>query len=375
MEEIMKTWLEAVSRCSVMVLLVFAPVTAVAQTIITSSDILGLVGKSQIIETDTTGSITVNVGSAGTNQTWDFRSVILQVDQVANQFLAPQGTPFAAQFPQANFVQKSFLPSQPDYAIYLYLQVTTNNLRTLGGGVVSEDTSFANFADASDLAPLPLQFGTTWNSTESDTLGIPPTFAIITTTTTNNTVDAAGTVRLPIGDFDCLRIRSNHKTVSKTIVNGIVVSADSTTNIDYAWASKNNFFVAIISSQDDETNPNFTNASNFGRLASLATGVASRSGDDSVPTGFVLQQNFPNPFNPETRITFQLSGAGYAELSVYNLMGEKVRTLVAASMLPGTHSVQWDGRDERGERLATGTYVYRLKAGGGEQSKTMLLLK
>ncbi len=371
----MKLWLHDGCRIMVVILLVFAPVMGLAQITVTSNDILGLLGKSHLFEDDSTGSIIINVGSAGTNQTWDFRNVVLQANQFTNQFVAPQGTPFAAQFPQANFVQKATSPSEPNAAAYIYLQVTSANLRMVGNGYVTKDTTYFDPAGSNDLAPLPLQLGATWNSTESDTIGAIPAFAIITTTASNNMVDASGTVRLPSGDFSCLRIRNDSQTVSKTIINGIVFSADTTTSIDYAWISKNDYLVAMASSQDGETNPNFTNASSFGRLASVTTGVASRTDETSLPTDFVLLQNFPNPFNPETRITFQLSRSGYAELAVFNLMGERVRTLVAAPMSAGAHSVQWDGRDERGERLASGAYVYRLKAGGFEQSKTMLLMK
>lgn len=371
----MKAWLQTVLWTAAAAWLIFTPVAAFAQITVTSNDLLSLVGKSHTFEDDTTGSITVNVGSAGTNQIWDFRSVVLQADRFTNQFLALQGTPFAAQFPQANLVQKITSPSEPDAAAYLYLQVTSSNLRTLGNAYVAKDTSYLDPAAADDLAPLPLQFGATWNSTESDTLGVLPAFAVITTTVSNHLVDAAGTVRLPAGDFSCLRLRNNSQTISKTIINGIIFSADTSTTIDYAWISKNDYLVATISSQDGETNPNFTNASNFGRLASGTTGVASRTDGASLPADFALLQNFPNPFNPETRISFQLHQAGYAELAVYNLMGESVRTLIAAPLPAGAHSVQWDGRDDRGERLATGAYVYRLKAGGFEQSRTMLLLK
>lgn len=97
--------------------------------------------------------------------------------------------------------------------------------------------------------------------------------------------------------------------------------------------------------------------------------------NERIPQTTVLAQNHPNPFNPATTIPFQLDRAEYVELAIFNLGGERVRVLMSARMPAGNHSVQWDGRDELGRSLASGTYVYRLKAGGFEQAKTMLLVK
>lgn len=348
---------------------------AQAQITVTSTDVLGLIGKTHEIESDTTFSVTVNVGSAGANQTWDFRNVTMQAERYSNLFMNRQGTPFAAQFPQANFVQKTTFPAEPGSEFYLYVQVTSTSLQTVGSGVITPDTSFAGLDGTNEVTPLPLQFGATWNTTESDTIGDPQTFAIITASNTSNTVDGWGQVRVPIGDFDCLRIRANSETITKTIFSGTVFLADTTTTIDYIWISKNNFYVAMAVSQDGETNPNFTDAASFSRLASTTTSVTSHSGREAIPAAFELSQNFPNPFNPETRISFQLRQPGVVELSVFNVTGEKVRTLISAPLPAGEHTVSWDGKDASGGNLASGIYVYRLKAGNHESAKTMLLLK
>ncbi|MCG3155850.1 MAG: hypothetical protein DKINENOH_02458 [bacterium] len=348
---------------------------ASAQITITSGDLLGLIGKSQAFDYDTTGSVIVNVGVAGANQTWDFRNIVLQADRVINQFVSPQATPFAGQYPQANLAQKTTMPSEPGVEYYLYLQVAAANLQTLGSGFVTPDTAIADVMGSSDIAPLPLQLGTSWNAVESDTIGDPASFGTIIRSTTNNSVDAWGRVRLLVGDFDCLRIRANSQTISLTYFGGTLFLADTTVSIDYSWVSRGNFFVAQATSQDGETNPNFTNASYFGRLASLTTAVAENSGNSSQPASFELAQNFPNPFNPETTISFRMERPAFAELEIYNLKGERIRTLVSTSLPAGTHAVRWNGTDDRGTRLASGVYTYRLKAGEAVKARTMLLLK
>jgi hypothetical protein len=200
-------------------------------------------------------------------------------------------------------------------------------------------------------------------------------------------VEAWGVVRLPIGDFDCLRIRDNDVTIAKLVVSGMVVFTDTTETINYTWVSKNDFQVARVSSQDGETDPNFTSGVDFTRLSSRTTGVAHRFQGESVPTDFKLLQNFPNPFwsaatspargggNPETEISFQIARTEQTELSIYNIAGEKVRTLVSGIVQPGNYSIKWDGKDDRGKGLASGTYLYRLKTGRFEKSKKMILLQ
>lgn len=362
-------------------LIALLPFAASAQITITSSEILGLLGKSQIFESDTTTSVAVNVGAAGANQTWDFRSVVLKARKFTYQFVAPAGTPFAASFPQANFAQKGTLPLQPSSEFYSYLRVNAANLQSLGSASKIRDTTVVRKANTS--SPLPVQFGATWNTVQSDTFGQPPIFLTTTRITTNNTVDAWGRVRLPIGDFDCLRIRNNGKTVSRTIINGTLFSADSSTNISYTWVTKNNFAAAQATSQKNATNPAFTNASSFGRLASTTAGVASRE-ENALPTGFKLAQNFPNPFsplgrgtfgNPETKIVFQLRKPAPVELAIFTLTGEKVRTIVATPLTAGSYTAVWDGKNQFGNNLASGIYLYRLQIGATQQTKRMLLVR
>ncbi len=97
--------------------------------------------------------------------------------------------------------------------------------------------------------------------------------------------------------------------------------------------------------------------------------------EPGAPTAFTLAQNYPNPFNPETRIAYELPTRASVRLEIFNTLGQKVRTLVAAEQPPGTHTVVWDGRDEAGAAAATGVYLYRLQAGAFVQSRTLVLLR
>ncbi|RPI92073.1 MAG: T9SS C-terminal target domain-containing protein, partial [Chloroflexi bacterium] len=93
-----------------------------------------------------------------------------------------------------------------------------------------------------------------------------------------------------------------------------------------------------------------------------------------IPTRFALHQNYPNPFNPTTEIRFDLPEAAKVELTIYNTMGQHVATLIDEVRPAGAHRLTWDSRTATGS-LATGMYIYQLKAGSFTDTKKMLLLK
>lgn len=90
----------------------------------------------------------------------------------------------------------------------------------------------------------------------------------------------------------------------------------------------------------------------------------------SVPSQFSLEQNFPNPFNPTTTIRFALSEPAMVDLTVYNILGQSVKTLVSGDLDPGEYDVTLDATD-----MPTGVYFYRLTAGPFVQSRKLVILK
>ncbi len=95
---------------------------------------------------------------------------------------------------------------------------------------------------------------------------------------------------------------------------------------------------------------------------------------DPEVRGFSLN-NYPNPFNPETVITYNLPDNSRVELIIYNLKGQRVKKLVNEEQSAGIKTIIWDGRDERGNRVSSGIYFYRIKAGELTEQKKMILLK
>lgn len=95
----------------------------------------------------------------------------------------------------------------------------------------------------------------------------------------------------------------------------------------------------------------------------------------SEPMEFRLSANRPNPFNPSTAIDYTVARSGGVEISVYDILGRRVRTLVNAPHVPGDYTVVWDGRDEKGETVSGGVYLYWMRSGSGILTHKMLLLK
>jgi len=96
--------------------------------------------------------------------------------------------------------------------------------------------------------------------------------------------------------------------------------------------------------------------------------------DETLPFSFSLGQNYPNPFNPTTTIPFNLEKSGNVRLDIYNITGQHIKTLVDGYYNAGSHSVVWDARDENGNHVSAGVYLYSLSSGGYVKANKMLLL-
>ncbi|MFZ0388962.1 MAG: FlgD immunoglobulin-like domain containing protein, partial [Calditrichia bacterium] len=104
--------------------------------------------------------------------------------------------------------------------------------------------------------------------------------------------------------------------------------------------------------------------------------VLTAIGDmDQLPTTFDISQNYPNPFNPSTTIKFQVPQVTDVKLMIYNVLGQKVRTLVNRSVEPGRYQAVWDGRNDLGVQVASGVYVYRFEAADYVKVQKMMLMK
>jgi len=93
------------------------------------------------------------------------------------------------------------------------------------------------------------------------------------------------------------------------------------------------------------------------------------------PQNFKLNQNFPNPFNPSTEISFRLSSEEFVALNIYNSRGQLIKTILKNNLQLGDHSATWDGLDDSGKQVASGIYFYELKTDDFQELKKAILLR
>ncbi|MCS5639372.1 MAG: T9SS type A sorting domain-containing protein, partial [Candidatus Marinimicrobia bacterium] len=94
-----------------------------------------------------------------------------------------------------------------------------------------------------------------------------------------------------------------------------------------------------------------------------------------IPDEFALYNNYPNPFNPITNIKYDISEVADVRLEIYNIAGQRIRTLVQGQQEPGRYKVQWAAKNDYGRPVASGMYIYRIRAGDFVSVKKLVLMK
>ncbi len=170
--------------------------------------------------------------------------------------------------------------------------------------------------------------------------------------------------------------------INYNALDSLIAHADTLHESEYTAASWANFAAALASAQTamarnysasvsaadalGEAKDNLSAASEG--LVKITTGVTALEGN--TPKVFSLSQNYPNPFNPMTQISYSIPQRGYLSLKVYNLRGEEVATIFEGVQLAGNHVVSFNGAE-----LASGVYIYQLKANNFMEAKRLILLR
>ena len=248
-----------------------------------------------------------------------------------------------------------------------------------------DEVTITGFVEEYDLAP-PLGYAGQWyNNTK-----IVDVSAVVTNSTGN--AMAAMTVSTADLDQDADEVESYEGclvTVSDVTVSSVnsfdwSIVDDSGVECliddDMANMAADNFMADLAEGTTLESVTGIFNYS-FGTYKIQIRDMADlgQLGIDDDFTGvarqFALHPNYPNPFNPETRIRFELAKTSNVRLMIYDVLGRKVRTLVSDKMDAGHHVVNWNGMNDEGIEAASGMYVYRIKAGDFISHRKMLLVR
>jgi hypothetical protein len=176
------------------------------------------------------------------------------------------------------------------------------------------------------------------------------------------------------------------------IVAGVSARIDDTDTRRYAPQQSSQYRIGstvVGSAGSPGSSTNYTTNGTVGQSTPIGIGSAGgntlRAGfwgwelipteADEIPGAFSLLQNFPNPFNPVTTIEFAVAGECPVDLAIFDVSGRKIKQLVHEERPPGRYREKWDGTNDRGARVATALYFYRLRAGSFVSVKKMVLIK
>lgn len=161
----------------------------------------------------------------------------------------------------------------------------------------------------------------------------------------------------------------------------LIAIADSSISIPILLPYRRTFYVRIFAPgrypvrADFYVNDRICSTADSAIVVSEPSVVEQSSSESGDASTVNLHPNHPNPFNPSTTILYELPRASQVEVTVFDLLGKRIRTLVQDRQPAGQHRLLWDGRDDSGANMPSGVYLYRLNAGAFVQTRKMLLVQ
>ncbi|MBD3288216.1 T9SS type A sorting domain-containing protein [candidate division KSB1 bacterium] len=340
---------------------------------ITPEDVPSMVGTDYELKLVKGVTTTVNLGEAGANKTWDLTGFEFNVTENW-EVVDINDTPFVGSFPDANLVYK-VTNSKGDTITYNYVRLLETGVsevgqaKTLGG-----DTTFLATPNTIDpKTNFPVTYGDEpWTSVpeyESSVTYLGTDVDVLARDSSYFEVDGWGMVKTELGDIECLRVKQfNVRDVFIKQFNLWLRGFEI--YVLYNWVAPEYGFVATIRGLNQQTDENFTEASQVSIMTLYTPVGVENTEQENIVRNFELHQNFPNPFNPLTHIKFELPEAADVKITVYNALGEQVTVLLNDRLSAGMHTVQWNALNE-----PSGVYFYELKTNQSTLRKKALLLK
>ncbi|MBZ0264655.1 T9SS type A sorting domain-containing protein [bacterium] len=306
------------------------------------------------------GLVAVQVGAAGENVTWNL-STLETTESDSDIYIDPSESGLTDSFPTANVCNADY--SDEDYDFYIFYEWNENYALTLGFAQTDgENNNILNTGFEEARINFPFNFSDEFYTIQN--IEFVPGFS--SRDSIHYTVDGWGEVVLETGTFECLRTFEVH--TNQQIQGGDVV--EETTDYSYSWWAKDYGQIASIESDEGEDNPNFT----MGEVRIVShlgeTSVADNRTRLSVPEQLNIIGTYPNPFNAQTSLTFELGTPGMVQVSLYNMMGQFVSTLTNNHFSAGSHRIQLNV-----ENLSAGTYLVQVKSQDMQKSMKVMYVK
>jgi hypothetical protein len=292
-------------------------------------------------------------------QSWDFST--LSLEYVGKSLaIDPSTAPLIDQFPDANSVlyEKTFLSGSDTLNNWNYKQLMTDKFVLHG---LSDETSKLLVYDPPAIhALVPLEYGQSWVRGR-DSAEIIPGFYTINETAV--IVDAFGSMKIPGGEYPCLRL--THTTMTVTVTT---MTTDTTWSRSYQFYAKGMREVNVLGIQKEQFNQATVDASGI-KISRLdaESGIGQSGSGQSAAR---LDQNFPNPFSTVTMIGYNLVSGCQVTLKVLDFLGKEITTLVNERQMPGDHEIIFDA-----SRVPGGLYYYQLNTPSSLITKKMTIRK
>lgn len=308
---------------------------------------------------------TINLGSIGENQYWDYSQ--FQADEIQTwEVVEPAAAPLINRFPAANLIYK-VTSSASDTISYNFAEINSEILTELGQIEILGETITDSIVliDPDPRFAFPVNYGDKWITMRS-LKAIVFSTEVPVVDSSSYEVDAWGIMKCAMGEISCLRvIQYNVTTVVLELASIPIQNV-----INYYWITNEYGILANVYSKNEEDDPNYTQASHAYFMSDFVASVDESDISASGLSKYHLLVNYPNPFNPATRIEYRVPCRTNVKLSIFNTAGQEVAQLLNSEQLPGYHAINWDGG-----LLPSGNYFIRLSADGSYLTKKCLLLK
>lgn len=319
-----------------------------------------------IVNRQDTTATTLNIGSPGGPNTWNFTGLATHLFQrFPSAALSTIPAAVRNTYPTATHAFAVDTTVQGvSGTIYQFLQANSSGLRNLGatgvaGGLAVLTISVTPAPEV--VYGLPSTLGTGWVTAFTNTVRLLGSVLSTTTHDARYRVDAYGRMTMPGGQVhDALRIKKYN------LYNGSPV-------LSYLFLARGGAQIYAESASSDTNINSGTIAIRRKTLAWNQTVVSDPTDvrlEGQIPAAFAIEQNYPNPFNPSTRIEYRLPSEQLVSLKVYNLIGQQVATLVNESRPAGTYVTDWNA-----DGLPSGMYFYKMQAGAFSATRRMMLVK
>lgn len=310
---------------------------------------------------DTTG---VSEGPGGANRSWDFSTLAATGDSQVVVYLNPAATPYSSTFPSAT-VAAEFQDSGA--GVFMYYAASATHIASLG--LATEQLAIA-YSNAEVLLTYPFTYDSQFSDVAYASYDLDSLIHIEQNVAITVHADGYGMLTTPNGAMSTLRLKIVQERVDSAYFMGFPMFVMISRSTSYEWYSaQHKFPVFGVSHIETSVNGIVSRSKVVSLIGSPGTtGVEERA---EVPQKLLLEQNFPNPFNPSTTIRYFLPDAGKVSLEVFNLVGQKVATVVDNEYRPaGGHEATFAAVD-----LPSGVYLYRLTAGPQVETRKFTLVK